>query len=698
MWTRHRIRLTKFISAAKQAIIDLRLTKFRIFRYRSIEDSGDIPVDEKITTFVGINESGKTNALRALKKLNSKTDKKFNRLTEQPVWHFREFDKNERFITATFSIEDNERDEIREIDEAYGNLEEISFSRDKNMKLICHFKENAQFAIPYAKFNAEYIQPIRTIIDAIDFSALENGGEISNNLQNVLQQVGDGLEDELNVRKQHVLDEIKNRLENIKPHLGAITSHDNSKITNILQRIEDEIKHDNGEEVKNYLIDNMPRFIYFENIGVLDSRINLQTLVDNINSDDLSKEEITAKTLLDLAKLDPAELLKLTSEENKSKSKIIEDKDTISQLCSHSSLNLSREMDSIWNQNEHDVQIEVNGNFLRLWVTNRQDRLRLQLEERSRGYQWYFSFYVVFNVESEGRHKDSILLLDEPALFLHALGQEDFLKKALPHLSEKNQIIYTTHSPFLLDLARPYSIHTVTMNKDSTRRESHISKEHWATDRDALFPLQSAVGYHLAQSMFIGRNNMIVEGLTDFWILNSASELFTADGRNGFNKNFVFSPVGGATKTIILAKTYVSQELNVGILLDSDNEGQITKEKLIRDKILKSNKILIIGDILEKPDTTMSLEDIFPEDYYLNFVRRAYSDLKDKEITLESDNPMIVKRIESYFTKNDLGKFDKTLPALEITKEFGKVKLDKLPPKLISNLEKIFSSINKIMK
>lgn len=356
-------------------------------------------------------------------------------------------------------------------------------------------------------------------------------------------------------------------------------------------------------------------------------------------------------------------------------------------------------MDDIWNQNEHDVQIEVNGNFLRLWVTNRQDRLRLQLEERSRGYQWYFSFYVVFNVESEGRHKDSILLLDEPALFLHALGQEDFLTKALPQLSQKNQIIYTTHSPFLLDLTKPFSIHTVTLDKESSRRESHISKEHWATDRDALFPLQSAVGYHLAQSMFIGKNSMIVEGLTDFWLLSSASAVFEANGKAGFNKNFVFSPAGGGTKTIILAKTYVSQELNVGVLLDSDNEGKITKEKLVREQILKSNKILTLGDVLEKQGVTMSLEDIFPEDYYLKFVKQAYKDvIGEKEIKLESDNPMMVKRVESYFSKNQLGKFDKTKPALEITKEFGKTDLEKLPSELIANLEKIFSSVNTIMK
>lgn len=621
-------------------------------------------------------------------------------MTEQPVWHFRNFDENEIFITATFSIEKAERDEIKEIDENYGNLQEISFSRKKNMDLICHFEENDQLAIPYSKFNVEYIQPIKSIIEGINVTTFENGEALVNNVLSSIEQIGEGLEDDLNVRKQSILDQIKTKIDAVTPHLDAISPHhDNSEIETILKKIEDDVKPDNGEEVKNFLISKLPRFIYFENIGVLDSRINLQTLVDDIKTGDLTEQELTAKTLLDLANLDAIELLKLSSEEKKSQPRIIQDKDTLSQLCNQASLSLSREMDDIWNQNEHDVQIEVNGNFLRLWVTNRQDRLRLQLEERSRGYQWYFSFYVVFNVESEGRHKDSILLLDEPALFLHALGQEDFLTKALPQLSQKNQIIYTTHSPFLLDLTKPFSIHTVTLDKESSRRESHISKEHWATDRDALFPLQSAVGYHLAQSMFIGKNSMIVEGLTDFWLLSSASAVFEANGKAGFNKNFVFSPAGGGTKTIILAKTYVSQELNVGVLLDSDNEGKITKEKLVREQILKSNKILTLGDVLEKQGVTMSLEDIFPEDYYLKFVKQAYKDvIGEKEIKLESDNPMMVKRVESYFSKNQLGKFDKTKPALEITKEFGKTDLEKLPSELIANLEKIFSSVNTIMK
>lgn len=677
----------------------MRLTKFRIYRYRSIEDSGEIPIDDKITTFVGINESGKTNVLRALRKLNSLTDTKFNRLTENPVWHFRNFDPTENFITATFSLNDVERKEIETIDSTYANLSEIAFSRNKNMELICHFKENDQLAIPFTPFNTAYLQPIAGLVEKIDPNSIDNGVAKKQQLQTLLQNIGADLEDNLNIRKPKTLTEIKNRIGKFRNDLDTISNqHNNSEIIQILSKIENEIKPDNGEEVKNYLIDKLPRFIYFENIGVIDSRINLHELVTDMKSDNLTDEQLTAKTLLDLAQLDPKELLTLSSEDKKSQPKIIQDKDTLSQLCNQSSLSLSRELDSIWRQNEHDVQIEVNGNYLRLWVVNRQDKLRLQLEERSRGYQWYFSFYVVFNVESEGRHRDSILLLDEPALFLHALGQEDFLKKALPELSEKNQIIYTTHSPFLLDLNRPYSIHTVTIN-NKDRRESNISKEHWASDRDALFPLQSAVGYHLAQSMFIGTRSMIVEGLTDFWILSSASALFESSGKVGLDKNFVFSPAGGGTKTVILAKTYVSQELKVGVLLDSDNEGNIAKDQLIRDKILKSNKILTLGDIFDRPNQTMSLEDVFPEEYYLKFVKAAYSkEIGNKEIVLDSKNPMLVKRIESFFAKNNLGSFDKTKPALAITREFGKMDLSEMPQQLVTNFEKLFSTINDVMK
>ena len=637
--------------------------------------------------------------MRALRKLNSKNDTKFKRLTENPIWHFKSWNSEEIFITAKFTLTEDEKAEIFQLNSEYSNLAEISFSRNKKMDLICHLKGKEEIAIPFATFHERYLIPIQSRIGAIDPATINDGVNQKNLIMQCLEDISKGLEENLNIRKPEVFAQIKEKTKQLKQNLLNIPDFDNSQIIGLIDKIDRDITKDKRGGVKNYLIERLPRFIYFENIGVINSRINLESLVSDIKSGDLTESEITAKTLLDMANLDASELLTLSSTEEKDESKIRDDKDTASQLCNQASLSLTNDLNGLWSQNEHTLEIELNGNHLRVWVINKQDNVRLQLEERSRGYQWYFSFYIVFNVESKGRYKDSILLLDEPALFLHATGQEDFLKRALPQLSENNQIIYTTHSPFLLDLARPFSIHTVTLDKNAPKRESRISKEHWASDRDALFPLQSAVGYNLAQSMFIGTKNMIVEGLTDFYIIGAASDLFEANGKTSLTKNFVFSPAGGGTKTVILAKTYVAQKLHVGVLLDADNEGNIAKEQLIRDTLLKSNKILLLNDIFDKPEQTMSLEDIFPEEYYLSFVTRAYEkELKGKTIKLKSTNPMLVKRIESFFQENNFGVFDKTRPSLLITKEFAKRDFDKIPEKLVTNFEKLFIAINDVMK
>ena len=569
------------------------------------------------------------------------------------------------------------------------------------MDLICQFNKKEQTALSFTLFYDKYLSPIQALIQSIDFTSINDGENQKKNIESIFASISTDLKDEPDVKKQEILQKIKQRIKAFKQNLDSISApQDISKIIESLKKIDEDITEDGSKAIKEFLVERLPRFIYFENIGVINSRIDLKHLVEHISSNDLTEAEVTTKTLLDMAGLDPNELLTLDDENEKAEQSISDDKDTASQLCNQASLSLTREMDAIWSQNEHTLEIELNGTRLRIWVINKQDSARLQLEERSRGYQWYFSFYIVFNVESERRYKDSILLLDEPALFLHATGQEDFLKKVLPQLSEKNQIIYTTHSPFLLDMHRPFSIHTVTLDKNASRRESHISKEHWASDREALFPLQSAVGYHLAQSMFIGTRNMIVEGLTDFWILEAVSSLLEANGKISLNKkNFVLTPAGGATKTILLAKTYVSQNLNVGVLLDSDRAGNTARKQITNEQILKSNRILLLNDIFDKSDQTMSLEDIFPENYYLDFVKQAYKEeLQGTVIELKSTNPMVTKRVESFFQENNLGNFDKTKLSLLIMKEFPKCDFSKIPPELIENFEKLFTAINEIMK
>ena len=683
----------------------MRLISFRVKKYRSIEDSGEIHIDENVTTFVGINESGKTNVMRALKKINHVEDTDFDDLIEHPMWHFGNFDPDEIFVTATFKLNDDEKQQINKISNGQTPLEEIRFSRKKNMKLICHL-DTDQESIHFDVFHRNYLQPVLKILHLIDPTLLENGQEHKDAVINMLQSVGQGFEDEINIRQPEILTIIKQNLENFQAELPAIPNNvlQKDEINSILEKINSEVLEDSTEQIKNYLIKEIPRFIYFENTAIVDSRIHLPTFIKKLDSNDLDEDEKTAKTLLDLGNLDAKELYRL-SREGEDRVQVRKNKERLEQLSGLASKKVSEQIDKIWNQNDHDIEFRVQGDDFRVWVINRKDGTKLQLEERSRGYQWYFSFYTIFNVESEGRHKDAIILLDEPALFLHTIGQEDFLKNVLPRLAEKNQILYTTHSPFMVDLTRPDNIHTVTLKKTDLENQtvqmvSHISDEVWDSDRRALFPLQSALHYTIAQSMFIGKKNLIVEGVTDFWLLNSVSNILESAGKTHLRDDFVFVPAGGATKTAIFASMFKSQNLDVAVVLDADPDGKKAYNSIVENKILRDKKVVLINEMLDKTDN-MSIEDMFPEDYYLKFVKLAYQkELEEKRITdisLSSQDPMIVKRIGEFFKEKGLPEFHKGRPARVMLMKFAQTDIDNLPDALINIFEKVFREINRLM-
>lgn len=323
-------------------------------------------------------------------------------------------------------------------------------------------------------------------------------------------------------------------------------------------------------------------------------------------------------------------------------------------------------------------------------MTDEISKAKIELEERSKGFQWFLSFFIVFMVESELGHKNAILLLDEPGLNLHASAQTDLIQ-VLHELSKKNQLIYTSHSPFMIDTQDLSSIHIVTVDQDEG---SKISNKIWPTDVDAIFPLQSALGYSASQSLFIGKNILIVEGMTDYWILSSLSTYLKDNGKIGLDDDLVITPAGGAQKIAYLTSIMVSQKLNVTILADYDRAGKKLFDELIKTKILKENHLVFVNETIGSTQE-MTIEDLFLEDYYLEFVNSAYNkELKGQQITsLTSQHPMITKRVEEELEKQNI-KFYKTRPSRLMLDEFGKQSLA-IPAQVIGNFETLFKIINK---
>lgn len=255
--------------------------------------------------------------------------------------------------------------------------------------------------------------------------------------------------------------------------------------------------------------------------------------------------------------------------------------ETRGQILNRAGSLVTGEIRRLWKDRLLTVRFNIDGPYLSVLVSdpNSDYPVEINLDERSRGFRWFFAFYITFSADTQGGNADgAILLLDEPGLYLHAKSQENLLK----HFREdyKNQIIYTTHSPFMVP---PDAIEIVrTVNIDPAAGTTVTNTP--TGDSRTLFPLQAALGYHLSQTLFIGNNNLIIEGITDFWILSSVSAHLTSIGKSGLPEDLVLMPVGGAGKVSYMAALLSSQDLNVLVLLDDDRAGRETFEDLVKNR------------------------------------------------------------------------------------------------------------------
>ena len=230
------------------------------------------------------------------------------------------------------------------------------------------------------------------------------------------------------------------------------------------------------------------------------------------------------------------------------------------------------------------------------------------------------SFFVVFFAEAQGGHQNAILLLDEPGMSLHALKQREF-RKTLSRLATTNQTIYTTHSPFLVGPDELDLVRVVEMAGREEGTKVHTSVT--ANDPAALLPLQEALGYDLAQSLFTQKHNLILEGLTDYWYIEAVSQLLRESGEANLNEKIALVPANSAGKVVYFATILHAQRLKVAALLDSDSAGDQAAEQETLVHTLGNKKILRTKDFLAIKTKSAEIEDLLRE----TLVKIAKTDL-----------------------------------------------------------------------
>ena len=302
------------------------------------------------------------------------------------------------------------------------------------------------------------------------------------------------------------------------------------------------------EQLNEAIEDELPVFIYFEDYGILDSAVYLPRFLEDLSTDPEDPRIRTIDAMFKHVQLTAAEVADLGQEKTAAAQSagqtVTEDtiqsdqerKELRSVKLNSASLDISNKFSQWFGQRQHKIKYQADGQYFRIWVSDdRRPDVDIELESRSKGFQWFFSFYLVFLVESDEGHKDAILLLDEPGLHLHPTAQQELIS-FFENLAKDNPLIYTTHSPFLIDGERIHRIRPVT--EDDTGH-SRISVYSWPKDRETIFPLQAAAGYAMLRGLFQHKKNVLVAGLTDYLYLHGLNLCCHARGRKGVTRRYL---------------------------------------------------------------------------------------------------------------------------------------------------------------
>ena len=368
----------------------------------------------------------------------------------------------------------------------------------------------------------------------------------------------------------------------------------------------------------------------------------LDEIKSHQDSGNLSDEEKTFLTILNLSGLDLDELIQLgqgSADQVEERQYDLDD----------GAATLTAEISGRLRQRNYAVEYRADGQRFLTFVKDDRDPALIELEERSKGFRWFFSFDLMFMHESEGTFEGCVILLDEPGLHLHPEAQKDLLLR-LEHYAKGNTLLYTTHLPFMIDLSHPERIRVLKEEDNNIVVTTDLVE----SPPEAKFVLQAALGMDASQSLLIADRNLVVEGVHDYYILAGLSNWLKRNGEEALPEDIRITPGTSASEAVHVATFMIGQRLNVVALFDSDEEGKRAKNKLVKKWLTQYTEsraeAILLGDAVDA-DGDFELEDIFSEDMMKEIVKETYSrelvHADVDEITLQGEG-MIWDRIESF--------------------------------------------------
>ena len=647
----------------------MKLTKFRVTNFRSVSDSGWLEADD-VTALIGVNESGKTNLLLPLWKLKPAQDGEIQPTSDYPKTLFgkiRSAPGDYQFIVAEFRTGDAGAAIARIAGIAPEVAETVQVSRYFNGKYHVDFPKHQQSTtVPRAWLTEKLTRAVEDINAA---KALQKEAELQRHLVEGLKAAAESLPDAENLEAEQLSATIQ-AVDALIPAKPAATSI----IVPMVQQLSSELDDQwsllskplpgQVQAVIDAVVEAMPPFVYYSNYGNLDSEIYLPHVVENLARDDLGAKEAakarTLRVLFNFVQLQAKEILELGRDfkyvngQNREPTpeeiaEIAEKKRTRSILLQSAGAKLTGRFRDWWKQGDYRFRFEADGNHFRIWVADDRRPTEVELENRSTGLQWFLSFYLVFLVESQENHKKAVLLLDEPGVSLHPLAQRD-LSAFFESLSETNQIMYTSHSPFLVDADRLERARKVYVATDGTTKATPNLSHSEGRDEQAgaAYAVHSALNLSVAESLLVGCLPVLVEGPSDQHYLTAIKALLVSGAKIKPKRELVFPPSGGTKTARVVASILTGRDETLPMmLLDDDQPGRQMRTTLAQGLYSESpERVLNVAEYVgyERAE----IEDLIPFNILTDELDRLVRDADNRLSDVVQPGQPIVSQIETW--------------------------------------------------
>jgi energy-coupling factor transporter ATP-binding protein EcfA2 len=627
----------------------VKLTGVRVRRFRNIIDSNPIAVQGDVTCLVGKNESGKTAVLEALYRLKPIYPAAFRDIDDYPRWmladHRRSGEIEKTFpIEATFELEAADVDAI----EAVGG------------KGIVKAAETLIVQKDYANklhVNLPDINERVTVMRLLETAKLPDG------LRGI-------------VGEPSTVADLAARLGEIEHAVPKIDRPTEQAVAKLEDAIKSQFPEGVVQALESLILQRMPSFLYFSEYSQLQGKVDLEHLFD---ASELDPSQLTARSLLRLAHADNESILALDYEERRSELEAAANR-------------LTQEVGRYWTQSSDlkvdiDVEMAPGGTgqiakYLQIRVEDLRHGFSNRFDQRSSGFRWFFSFLAAFH-EFEKQKDRVVILLDEPALELHPRAQRDFLRFINERLAPKHQVFYTTHSPFMIEADH---LERVRMVEDKGRGVGAVvSADVLSAEPDSFFPLQAALGYDIAQSVFSRPDNLLVEDTSDYTYLTVISDHLKQFGREHLNGRWQILPAGGLGN-IPAVVALIGRQMGVTVLVESKGGSEKLVE-LAKAGFLKTKRLVAVAEVTGA--SRADIEDLFEVDDYLALYNQAFG--KSLRAADLPAGERILERI-----KEKEGDFDAGRPADALLRLRDKL-LPPLRATTRARFEELFRRINKTL-